>query len=398
MTLPDAAWPLDGGKRLRVESLLRAVSATCDVDAVVLGGGGSPDERPFPPDLPVDHWARLPQALVPREQAVRNALRAGLPWRVAVQDWDAVRAAVAGWPGPYDVLWLGGLDHAAGLHRLVTARGTVVDVDDVETVKLRAFLATRRSAGEARHHRAQRRVELPLWRRLQRQVLRDANAVLVCSALDRDRLATETGGERDRIHVVPNTYRGPVAPVTAAPPPPPVCTVVVIANYRYGPNVDAAAFAAASVLPLLRERVPGSLLRLVGRHAELLDGLTGIDGLVLVGPVTEVGPELAGATCVLVPVRYGGGTRLKILEAFAHGVPVVSTTAGAEGLDVVDDEHLLMADRPEQLVAAVARVHGDGDLRARLIAAARSLWQERYSPDAAGRAVDGVLEAVLGGP
>ena len=318
-----------------------------------------------------------------------------MPWQTAVQDWSRARSAVEGWPDDYDVIWFGALDHAVSLEGLRTRRRTVVDCDDVETVKLRALLRTRRRAGESRLDRWQRRVELPLWGRLQRFAATQAQAVLVCSDLDRERLSAQSGAPTERILVVPNTYGRSPGPVERSDDDR-RCTVLLVANYGTDQNVDAAAFAVQEVLPRLRRRVPTAELRLVGRDVERIAGLLPADGLTVVGPVDEVAPELARATVVLVPMRYGGGTRLKILEAFAHGTPVVSTSAGAEGLDAVHDEHLLLGDTADALAAAVERLVNEPETGRRLAAAGERLWLDRFSPDAGLRAVDRVLEQVLG--
>ncbi|HZM57382.1 MAG TPA: glycosyltransferase, partial [Acidimicrobiales bacterium] len=99
----------------------------------------------------------------------------------------------------------------------------------------------------------------------------------------------------------------------------------------------------------------------------------------VVGTVPSMEGELARATVAVVPVRYGSGTRIKILESFAHRVPVVSTTVGAEGLDVEDGVHLLVADAPGAIAAAVVRLLADAPLRVRLTEAAASRYLERYS-------------------
>lgn len=396
MTLPDAAWPVDRGKRLRVESLVRSVASRCDVDAVVLWADGERSVRPFPPDVNVRRWQWLGPAPRPPLRSAVDLVGRAVPWQTAVHDWSAVGRAVASWPDDYDLVWFGALDHAVRLRTLRTVRRAVVDCDDVETEKLRAFLATPRRPGEPRVDRLQRRVELPLWARLQRHAVRHADAVLVCSELDRTRLTSATRSGRADVAVVPNTYRGPEQPVPRAGSL--EVRVLVVANYGTDQNVDAAAFAVNQVLPLLRRAVPGAVLRLVGRAPERIAFLAPADGLHVIGPVDDLGPELAAATVVLVPIRYGGGTRLKILEAFAHGAPVVSTKAGAEGLDVVDGEHLLLGDEPGELVEALCRVVADPALRARLAAGGQALWRDRYSPAAGQRAVDAVLDRVLPPP
>lgn len=88
--------------------------------------------------------------------------------------------------------------------------------------------------------------------------------------------------------------------------------------------------------------------------------------------------QLAAADIAVVPIRFGGGTRIKILEAFAHGLPVVSTTVGCEGLDVIDGQHLLVADDPAAFAAACLRLSEDAELRTRLVTAAAELWKSRY--------------------
>jgi glycosyltransferase involved in cell wall biosynthesis len=106
--------------------------------------------------------------------------------------------------------------------------------------------------------------------------------------------------------------------------------------------------------------------------------------VTVVGQVPEIEDELARADLVVVPLRFGSGTRLKVLEAFAHRVPVVSTTLGAEGLGAEDGVHLLLADRPADLASACARLLTDTEARASLTDAAHRLFLERYT--------DGVVE------
>jgi glycosyltransferase involved in cell wall biosynthesis len=118
--------------------------------------------------------------------------------------------------------------------------------------------------------------------------------------------------------------------------------------------------------------------------------------VTVVGEVPDVLPELAAADVAVVPVRFGGGTRIKILEAFAYGVPVVSTTVGCEGLDVVDGEHLLVADTPDSFAAACARILADAELRARLTENARARWAERHRWEVIAPAIAGVVARVAG--
>ena len=109
------------------------------------------------------------------------------------------------------------------------------------------------------------------------------------------------------------------------------------------------------------------------------------------GAVDDVRAHLAEAAAVIVPLRLGGGTRLKILEGMAMAKPIVSTTIGAEGIDVVHERHLLLADEPAQFAAAVGRVLDDASLAARLGEEGRALVNARYSWDVAARRLEGFL-------
>jgi glycosyltransferase involved in cell wall biosynthesis len=163
----------------------------------------------------------------------------------------------------------------------------------------------------------------------------------------------------------------------------------------YEPNRDAAAFFARQVMPLIRAEVPGARFRVVGRYgAEGIRALRGLPAVEFAGEVPDVGPELAAAALSVVPIRFGGGTRIKILESFAHGVPVVSTTVGCEGLDVVDGRHLLVADRPAELAAACCRLLAGEELRERISAEAHTLWEQRYRWTTIAPAVARVVQAV----
>ena len=115
----------------------------------------------------------------------------------------------------------------------------------------------------------------------------------------------------------------------------------------------------------------------------------------LSGYVEDVRPVIAGSAVCVVPLRQGGGTRLKILEAMALGVPVVSTTKGAEGLDVVDGAHLLLADEPHDFAAATVRLMRDGALRARLAEQARARVEERYDWRAIGAGFASLVEEAV---
>ncbi len=119
--------------------------------------------------------------------------------------------------------------------------------------------------------------------------------------------------------------------------------------------------------------------------------------VTLVGQVPDIGAELDRADLVLVPIRFGSGTRIKIIEAFAHRVPVVSTSLGAEGLGAVDGEHLLLGDDPASLAIACARLLTDEELRRRLVDNAYELFVTHLRRDRAEDAVRTVARGMVAG-
>ena len=167
-------------------------------------------------------------------------------------------------------------------------------------------------------------------------------------------------------------------------------------NLGYPPNIDAAQWLASAIAPLIRAEVPSAEMRLVGRPGSNVTELHRPGVVTVVGEVPSMDNELARATVALVPLRYGSGTRVKILESFAHRIPVVSTTLGAEGLDVEDGVHLLLADDPAELAAATVRLMGDAGLRVRLTEAAEARYLERYDGRLADQDIRRLVEDVAG--
>lgn len=392
LTLADRPWPADGGKRMRARAVLSALAALdVDVDVLVVMAG-PPSVEPVEPGVAVGRVLQVDEPLRRLPGAALSSVARRVPWQVGVVRWGRVRRVVRTRLAPsYDLVWFGATDHATSLGRAVQAGRVVVDMDDVETAKLRGFLALPPHVGASSAKRRQRRLELPLWAGLERRVLRTADLVVVCSELDRTRLA------RKNVRVVPNGYHLPAdedRPAARNGPP----TVLLVGTFSYPPNADAAAYAAREVLPRLRERVPDARLRLVGRGSAALPAdLAGLPGVELVGEVESTTPELRSAGVAIVPVRYGGGTRIKILEAFAHGVPVVSTALGCEGLDAEDGLHLIVRDGAQALADACADLLEDPERALRLGAAGRRLLEQGLTSQHVARAVQDVVAEVLPG-
>jgi sugar transferase (PEP-CTERM/EpsH1 system associated) len=174
--------------------------------------------------------------------------------------------------------------------------------------------------------------------------------------------------------------------------------IVFTGAMDWAPNVDGVTFFAGEILPRIRQRVPSARLSIVGRNpsASLIRRLEG-DAVRFTGSVDDVRPYLARARVVVVPLRIGGGTRLKILEAWALGKPVVSTRLGAEGLPAKDGENIALADTPDAFAERTIGLLGDALGGGALGAAGRRLVEERFSWERVTRDLVEAYEATLGG-
>jgi sugar transferase (PEP-CTERM/EpsH1 system associated) len=159
------------------------------------------------------------------------------------------------------------------------------------------------------------------------------------------------------------------------------------------PNIDGVRFFARDVLPRIREARPETSFSVVGRNPDpTLVAELQAQGAHVTGTVDDVRPYLARASLVVVPLRMGGGTRLKILEAWAMAKPVLSTTLGAEGLRAIDGEHLALADGPEALAARSIALLSGSENSTRLGQAGRRIAEACY----AWPRITRVLEEVYG--
>lgn len=397
-------WPARDGYRIRLSHMLRALQEIGDLH-LFAAERGEADLGALPE---VRRPARLqavkapPRPLTPA-LAARTLAGDRLPRRVLWRDWRRARVQLQAFAQPpYDLAWYSHSDSLAGLGP-VPARASVLDTVDLEDVRLRSLRrAHLRGLAEALRHPFAEPVAAELryralgaasthdarrWARLQRRLAGDVDATVVCSELDRDRLGVANA------RVIPN---GCEEPATIAGDGAGRAEMAMVGLFHYGPNTDGARFFAQRVLPLVRESVPEAELRLIGRHDGHLAAVEARDGVALTGPVPDVSAELARARIAVVPLRAGSGTRLKVLEAFACGLPVVSTALGCEGIGAIDGSHLLVADEPERFAQSCVRLLRDEPLRARLRANARGLFEAGYRWSEIRGRVGGLVEELLG--
>ncbi len=375
---PEAPYPLAGGGALRSASLLHYLGRRHKVDAILFRQHGEPDPAgSIPPGLVGDtltlelpRHSRSPLTRVAR--TVSRSLRGVPPLSDRFSGFQApIREFLRG--RSYDValiehLWCAPYwEQAAPVSRRV-----VLDLHNVESL-----LMARRAevAGVAAGAVFRRFARASL--RLERLWLPRYSLVLAVSEPDSD--AIRAASPTSRVLVYPNAL-----PWIPLPQCPAGHVIAFSGNLEYDPNADAVRYFHRSIWPLLRRRWPRLIWRLIGKNPEAVRRwVDGDPHVELAGPPADATRALAACQVIVAPLRAGSGTRVKILEAWAAGRPVVSTTVGAEGLPARGGVNILLADRPEDFAAAVSGLLESAEQSQRLGAAGRSSYERGFTWESA---------------
>jgi len=374
---------LAGGGALRSASLLHYLSRTHDIDLVVFRQPGASDpathlpagliRRVFVIDLP--STGRSPAARV-----MRNAIRVVRRVPPLFDRFSGFGDLIAGMlrDQHYD---LGVVEHfwCAPYWEQVSqvCAHTVLDLHNIESA-LHARCAADPGDPAALAHRVFRRASLELERRWLPRYSR------ILTTSEPDAALVRAIAPHARITVYPNAI-----PLRPLPPGSDENAIVFSGNLEYHPNISAVRFFRTEVWPQLRDKWPDVVWRLVGKNPKAVARYTAGDPRIEVtGPVEDAVSELARCRVAVVPIRTGSGTRFKILEAWAAGLPIVSTTLGAEGLPVQNGENLLLADTGPAFIEAVTRLLNCTRLRKNLGAAGRSLLEKAFTWETAWKKLD----------
>lgn len=243
----------------------------------------------------------------------------------------------------------------------------VLDMDDIDHVRRRRSLSQAPS-GLFDYLRLS---TLPALMAGEFRALRRASMSFVCSEDDRRRLTRTFPGVE--VEVVDNAVDLPVPLIRR-----PARSVVFVGSFNYAPNREAARELIDEVWPLVRREIPDARLRIAGRGAKDLLS-EGMEGVELLGFVDDLADLYATAGLMACTIRRGSGTRIKIIEAAAYGVPVVSTTIGAEGLDFEPGLEIVLADSTESFARKCIEMLLDPAAASELAERARRRVEQRYS-------------------
>lgn len=392
-TLP---FPPDGGGRIRTFHLIRLLSRMFDITALCFYRRA---ERPLPEDVKAGlaglrPYARVEAFPIPQEHH---------PLRFA---WDHLRSIVTGnaytWYAydsesvrrrvkalvarrDFDLVHIDGLDLACYLP-LLRGIPTVCAHQNVESARLRR----RAKADPSRVRGAYLAHQATLLERLERRWSGGMALNITFSPNDQSELERLVPGAA--VVQAPNT----VDFDAFQPAPTNEAGVVSVGGINWFSNRDALAYFSADILPLLRMMVPGAAMSWVGRaEADQRTEYRTRYGVELTGYVPDLRPVVQDAACFAVPARVGGAASLKVLDAWAMGKAIVSTSIGCEGLEAVDGENILIRDTPDGFAMAVADVLRNPSLRARLGSAGRATVERQYTWEIIGTGMLASYAALL---
>jgi glycosyltransferase involved in cell wall biosynthesis len=375
---PRQSVPARSGARLREFHFLQALGRSAEVTYLYFADPDGP--APTREDLPFCREAiGIPK---PPAYGLAKTLRgvAGR-WPLPILNYssagmsDAVARVMEN--GVFDIIHLDSI-HMIRYAREAAARRSspraIYNWHNIESEAMRRYGGTT-SSGARRWYAGHTAAKME---RIEANILHSAFGHIVCSERERDQLVAAT--PTARIAVVENgvdtSYFAGAGAATADSG-----RIVFVGAMDYFPNSDAAIHFANRIWPEIRSRLDGVGLVIVGANpGQGVLALGALPGVQVTGMVADVRPWYAGALAAVVPLRTGGGTRLKILEAMAAGVPVLSTPLGAEGLDVADGENVLLVESDDSAgwadrLAALAQSPGR---REKLTGAALQLVRNRY--------------------
>jgi glycosyltransferase involved in cell wall biosynthesis len=385
-------YPLDRGERVRVLNLLQACARDFDVTLVVVRPPGAAAEN-VPECVSKVVFVEMDGEIGADWRLQLRAIRSsiGMPFGgTSLQRRQFLRALDTLDLAEYQLIWAE-RPHLARLFAQQCAR-TVVDLDDVEHLRLRRLMRLQR-ASRAWAHNLYRYL---VYRRAECRLFRNYLRVAICSEHDSDYLRAQHAGIP---WIVPNgafvpATRPPLRRRAAGEP----LRLVFLGNMSHPPNADAVRFFAEQVLPRAQEVTSG--LDVIGPNVtEDLRRACG-SGVNFRGFVADLATALRDYDAMVAPIRFGGGTKLKMIEGMANGLPLVATPCAAEGLDLIDGRHALLSASPESMLLSLQRLQHSDELSEHLAAAAFAHARARFSWDSIQATVatelSGLVAAVAG--
>ena len=385
-------YPPDNGAKIRAHYLMRGLAKDHELTVVAFRSPGtetkgyqdlSYDERVQVHPVPVDPFRHVTASAAVRYASLlpvafwpSRLMQQTVAHLSAGQRWDAVVAVQT--PVAQYALQAG-------------AAPAVIDVDTAFSYQMRERYLTQS------HSTVERVRNWVSWQKAhwyETRMFRRFRVCTLAASIESDYISKMVQTSHTDVEVVPNGVDCQHNQPGLAQTNP--AALVFNGAMTYSANFDAMEYFLADIYPHIRRQVNNVSLTITGRTTGVqLSDLKLHESVRLSGYVDDIRPVIARAAVCVVPLRQGGGTRLKILEAMALGTPVVATSKGAEGLEVTPGYDILIADEPAEFAQQVINLLGDGALRHRLATNARHLVERRYDWQQIGRRFVDLVEAAV---
>jgi glycosyltransferase involved in cell wall biosynthesis len=386
--LPHVPWPPIGGGRARNWFLSSLLAGRHESHVFALRSPDEPEGQP-PPALPYVslQTVAMPGANPPQFSVAWGRLRVRSLWhpaaafitRQALRQFGTLVRRVRPDAVVYGMSWM--LPYAR------EARGVpgVVDEQNYDPM-----ITARMAQGRRGLDALKWRTYVAITAAAERRNLRRVQGIAPCS--EEDAAIFRRVAPHADVEVVPNGVD-----LSAFVPQPLGTDVVMAGSFSYVPNAEGARWLAREIWPRVLRAAPDARLRFVGFRSEtVLQDLAGLPGIEIAGTVPDIRPELARARVAVAPLLVGGGTRIKILEAFAAGRPVVATTVGAEGLGLQDGDAALLRDDADGFAQAVLALLGDAAHAAAMGGRGRAIVERQFDWRVSADRFEALIRRVAG--
>lgn len=382
----EIPWPLNTGKRLRTYNLLQRLQKEHRITYVCYGESGA-----TLPDCPNVTLITMPSPILEQQGArfycsLLLNLFSSKPYIVdrhySRAMADNVQALVDS--GQFDLIHCEWTPYTENIRSSFGRLPSVLSAHNVEAQIWERYYQAETNLPKKIYIYLQ-------WQKLLRyeaKAAQEYTAVTTVSEPDRNIFIEEYGCKR--VTVVPNGVdQRYFAPLKVGIKP---GSMVFTGSMDWRPNQDGVKYFIEEIFPFIKQQIPAATFTVVGRKPPqwLIELAERVEGVATTGTVDDVRPYIANSALYVVPLRVGGGSRLKILEAMSMSKIVLSTTVGAEGLDVNEGEHVLLRDTPQDFARAACAVLSDPDSYTDYGAAGHSLILDSYTWDAIAWVMDDV--------
>ncbi|OGO06376.1 MAG: glycosyl transferase family 1 [Chloroflexi bacterium RBG_13_56_8] len=383
-------YPPDSGPKVKTWNVLKYLAGRHQVTLFsFVRGDQSADIAKLQPFCQAIHVVPMERSAARDGLAMARSLLRGQPWMMMRDDRSVMRRLVDRFSveTSFDVAHADQLNMAQYAQRVPNAR-KVLDAHNALWLLYKRLAETMRPG--PRKWLLER--DWRLLKRYEGNLVSSFDAVLAVSDEDKAALLEAAGSQRD-IAVIPIAVD--VDEVRVVIRQPDAKHILHLGTMYWPPNIDGMMWFLREIFPLVRQARPDAVLDIVGsRPPEELQALSSPEsGINVAGYVRDPMPYLKQTGVFIVPLRAGGGMRVKILNALAQGLPVVSTTLGIEGISTVPGQHLLVADTPRDFADAILRILGNPALAERLGSAGRRLIEQVYDYRIACRPLDEIYRA-----